>query len=514
MLYCLPLSGTQHFDYFYISGSAITCLPFSVNASNWDISPSTLPLCDPLSGCDFYDNIGGVITIDTSTWCTSDSIFTSARLGHIKVSLYHMGKVVQQVYSSVTGGYSFKTDSLSDYVVGVDTSTVPFHLRCPFTKEYNIHLSPSDSSILNRNFGFECGTSLDYGIAGISGNFRPTYQHPIYVNAGNLSRVFFGSSCNGSSQSGTIYVTFTGPAHTTTAIAGSIPPSLLTYNSATFQIPDFDLLSAGSIGFSVYVDSQAVVGDKICFTAILIPDDQSLKSDTFIECFSVQNSFDPNFKEVYPMGNISTDSQWLTYTVHFQNTGNDTAYNIIVKDTLSAYVDPSSLQYLASSHDALIQVFDSLAVFTFAHIMLPDSATNPELSEGWIKYRVKTKAGLSHGTHITNEAHIYFDANAPVITNTTLNSIDTLIGTGLSEQNSDRKFMRLYPNPNNGNFILETSRSIGQEVGISDLLGRELYKSKIDSDNYTIRTENLPSGFYIITIDGNKALQFILSEYK
>ncbi|PSJ23904.1 hypothetical protein B7P34_36265, partial [Streptosporangium nondiastaticum] len=61
----------------------------------------------------------------------------------------------------------------------------------------------------------------------------------------------------------------------------------------------------------------------------------------------MRNSFDPNIKEVYPTTISPNQSEWLTYTVHFQNTGNDTAYLVVLKDTLSQDLMPETFQYLA-----------------------------------------------------------------------------------------------------------------------------------------------------------------------
>ncbi len=66
-------------------------------------------------------------------------------------------------------------------------------------------------------------------------------------------------------------------------------------------------------------------------------------------------SYDPNDKQVYPAGIgeqhytlINNDE--LIYTIRFQNTGNDTAFNIIIADTLSNHLDRSTFRPITSSH--------------------------------------------------------------------------------------------------------------------------------------------------------------------
>jgi uncharacterized repeat protein (TIGR01451 family) len=191
-------------------------------------------------------------------------------------------------------------------------------------------------------------------------------------------------------------------------------------------------------------DSNAIPGTPVCITAIVTPSipDHNLSNDTLTACFEVRDSHDPNLKEVYPTS-LTQNADWLTYTIHFQNTGNDTAYLVVLKDTLSQYVDAASFQYLASSHHAVIQLDHNAMTFTFPHINLVDSATNPPLSEGWIQYRVKANANLPNGTAINNTAYIYFDNNAAVVTNTATTNVaaatcaDTIIPVTHSKCSGD-----------------------------------------------------------------------------
>jgi hypothetical protein len=62
--------------------------------------------------------------------------------------------------------------------------------------------------------------------------------------------------------------------------------------------------------------------------------------------------------------------------------------------------------------------------WTFNNIMLADSFSNEEASHGFITYTVNQVADLTDGSQITNSAAIYFDSNEPVITNTTLHTIN------------------------------------------------------------------------------------------
>ncbi len=144
----------------------------------------------------------------------------------------------------------------------------------------------------------------------------------------------------------------------------------------------------------------------------------------------VSCAMDPNDKLVTPQGYgtagaVDIDTEWLEYTVRFQNTGTDTAFTVQLLDSLDMDLDPLSMEVLDASH-ALTQILvdaNNLALFRFERILLPDSNVNEAASHGFVKYRIKPNAGSPHLTEITNAAAIYFDLNAPVITNTTLNTL-------------------------------------------------------------------------------------------
>ncbi|MEO8591678.1 MAG: T9SS type A sorting domain-containing protein, partial [Flavobacteriales bacterium] len=141
-------------------------------------------------------------------------------------------------------------------------------------------------------------------------------------------------------------------------------------------------------------------------------------------------AYDPNDKLVSPAGTgpgnaTPGDTEWLTYTVRFQNTGSDTAFVVVIEDQLSQYLQWSTLQFLGASHELTGLSMGPLgkASFRFENIQLPDSSVNEPGSHGFVKYRIKMQQGLPHLTRIENNAGIFFDLNPPVITNTALNTL-------------------------------------------------------------------------------------------
>lgn len=153
-------------------------------------------------------------------------------------------------------------------------------------------------------------------------------------------------------------------------------------------------------------------------------------------CGILRASYDPNDKQVTPTGTglygaiDSNSSLPMTYTIRFQNTGNDTAIKVVIRDTLSSHLDIPSITTTANTHAYTFQVLSGgVAEWTFDNIMLVDSATNEPLSKGSISYTIYQKPNLAYGTQIKNTALIYFDFNAPIITNTVLNTIKTAVAS-------------------------------------------------------------------------------------
>lgn len=146
----------------------------------------------------------------------------------------------------------------------------------------------------------------------------------------------------------------------------------------------------------------------------------------------VTSSYDPNDKQENSANSFSkkdiSNNKYLQYTIRFQNTGNDTAFNVSVKDTLSAKVDWSSIEMVTSSHPYQLTIKNgNQLTWNFNNIQLVDSVHNEPGSHGYIVYRVKPLATLQPGDSIVNSASIYFDFNPAVKTNNQLTVIKQVL---------------------------------------------------------------------------------------
>lgn len=145
------------------------------------------------------------------------------------------------------------------------------------------------------------------------------------------------------------------------------------------------------------------------------------------------SAYDPNDKQVYPKGSCNPgyilQQSLLTYTIRFQNTGNATAYDVVIIDSLFNDFDLNTLRIVGQSHQLITEVLpDKVLKFNFNNIMLPDSNADEPNSHGYVIFQIKP-VQITSGTTIKNKSYIYFDFNEPIITNTVQNKVVNIIPT-------------------------------------------------------------------------------------
>jgi hypothetical protein len=224
-------------------------------------------------------------------------------------------------------------------------------------------------------------------------------------------------------------------------------------------------------------------------------------NNTLHECYPVRASFDPNEKWITPEV-ADTSVHEFTYTIVFQNTGTAPASNICIIDTLDSDLKISSFEIIGASHEVSTQIFPgNILRFYFNSINLPDSTNDEPNSHGFVKYRISRKTNTGAGTMITNTAYIYFDYNAPVVTNTTSVVISSPVG--INDIASDE--ISIYPNPSH-NFISISSKNVINEITVDDIFGNQaLSQSFVDSTNFGFSLEKLHPGVYFISIKDSRS---------
>jgi uncharacterized repeat protein (TIGR01451 family) len=245
-----------------------------------------------------------------------------------------------------------------------------------------------------------------------------------------------------------------------------------------------------------------VVGDTVCFTMVMDPiaGDLNPANNTVSTCIPVRASCDPNekFEAVAKWGtaNVAPEAL-LDYTIGFQNIGNDDAYKVVVLDELDADVDMNTLEITAASHAMNVYVINNNTLkFEFLNINLPAASVNEALSHGHVSYKVKAKSGLANGTAIDNSAEIFFDFNAPIVTNNVRNIID--IALGLNEHDGQLVITTL-PNPATDYIRIHTASTSLSHVSLYDMSGKLVVRGLVE-DKGTISLADVNKGVYMITV--------------
>ena len=486
---------------FNISNNPFTCLPNYISAM--DSMTLTYPLCmagNPYA-CNYAEGIVGYTYKDNNTSCIKDAGDTG--LKNLPVKIYdNSGNLISKTYTALNGVYGFPQTS-NTYAIEIDTMNLPLVSSCNYPGiDSTVTVALLDTNI---NFAFGCTPSFDVGVQSfiVNGNIFPGQTHTLNVVAGDMTH-WYNLNC-ATGISGSLSFSVIGPVNYAGPAAGALIPSV-SGNIYTYTIPDFGIIS-NSDDFKLLftVDTAALAGDAICINAHVFPivGDNMTGNNSNKSCYNVTNSHDPNIKEVYPVDVQPGFNDWLTYTIHFQNTGNAPAYNIRLADTLDAILDLETFQVINYSHYNNTSVNGNVLNVRFPNIMLPDSTSNPSGSIGYIQYRIKPKATWVAPYKIKNTAYIYFDFNAPIVTNTTYNSILD-IATSIAE--GKESIASVYPNPTNGLFTIELSIKEKQNLQLFDMAGHVVLSQTIENGKATIDANYLVAGIYNISIKGNNSV--------
>lgn len=305
--------------------------------------------------------------------------------------------------------------------------------------------------------------------------------------------------------------------HSPRYVYWSAVPSATSYTatSVTWNLSSLSARSAPeSISFELKNMVPLIDGDTINskFVASPIIGDADTSNNIIIRNDTVNGSYDPNYIEVTPQGYITSGTN-LQYTIHFENTGRDTAFNIHVMDTLSGLLDVHSMRMVGASHEMNLALFNvgglNIAKFDFPNINLLDSSHHG-LCTGMFTYTINSLTGLPPGTIIPNRVGIYFDYNPVVMTNT-VNNIIPFPGT-LTTHVYDNDDVQIFPNPAYNEITIKMSDSYYNSFTISNQVGQTLVRQQLSSSTVKADISMLPSGLYFITLkgeNGGKVMKFV-----
>ncbi|MCD6020003.1 MAG: hypothetical protein K0S53_3124 [Bacteroidetes bacterium] len=484
-----------------ISNNPNNCLPNYI--PTMDANTLSFPLCNAgiSNGCPNAQGIVGNIYKDINSNCVKNN--GEIGIKNIRVKIYdNNSNLIGQTYSATNGIYGFPQNGNS-YSILIDTLYLPYTSSCIYPGlDSSFTVSQLDTNI---NFALINKPGFDLGIQSINvnGTVFPGVPHAIVVNAGDFAHWYNFNTTAG--VNGTVTFSIIGPVTYIGSAVGSLTPTV-SGNVYTYNVSDFGTINNTSDFKLIFqTDTIAQAGDSICVHATINPvnGDNNITNNSYTYCYQVVNSYDPNIKEVYPVDVMPGYNDWLTYTIHFQNTGNAPAHNIRLADTLDAMLDLESFQVINYSHQNIIDLTGDILNIRFPNIQLPDSASNPIGSIGFIQYRLKPKTTWTPPYQIKNTAYIYFDYNSPIITNTTINKFTQIVSV---KENSKEPLATIYPNPTSGIFTIELASNEKQTIQVIDITGNTVTSQVIENGKTTVNTSDLAAGIYNIQIKGNGVL--------
>jgi hypothetical protein len=239
-------------------------------------------------------------------------------------------------------------------------------------------------------------------------------------------------------------------------------------------------------------------GDSLNYSATINPisSDETPNDNTINLNQEVVNSYDPNDKTCIEGETITPDQvgKYIHYLIRFENTGSTNAVNVVVKDVIdTTKYDLFSLIPLNASHDFYTRIKNGNEVeFIFENIQLPfDDANN----DGYILFKIKTLPTLNVGDSFSNEANIYFDYNAAIVTN---NETTIIIQEDLSLDEFSSSKVKVYPNPTTDYFKIDNLTSLDiKTIELYNISGKKIKQFSI-SEKYEVN--DLSSGVYFIKI--------------
>ncbi|MCD6012771.1 MAG: S-layer protein [Flavipsychrobacter sp.] len=307
----------------------------------------------------------------------------------------------------------------------------------------------------------------------------------------------------------TASVTMQLSAKYTTSLQFHPAPTSIAGNMITW---DISTLSSTSKPYVIKADMEKTpgvllpYGDTVMTNYAINPvvGDVDPSNNAMIRIDDVQSGYDPNDIAVSPGGCLAPGTTKLTYTIRFENTGNDTAFNIYVLDTLPNNLDPKSLRIVTATAAMDISINKiagyNIVKFDFPNINLLDSSHHG-LNSGMVVYNISMNSGLGSGTVIPNRAGIYFDDNPVVLTNTVENIY--ICPNRISDVHNTNA-VDIYPNPATDHLLIKMPGRSYSSVNITNSMGQVLIQQPIYAVQEEVDIKALPPGLYYIILKGEQ----------
>ncbi len=278
------------------------------------------------------------------------------------------------------------------------------------------------------------------------------------------------------------------------------PPNSILGDSLIWDNLSLGLFEGKNLHIRFWTPFDALLGSTVVLPfSVGATGDTNLNNNEFTLTESVVYLFDPNDKQVEPdtLAQASLSATDLKYTIRFQNPGNIQADFVRILDTLPEELELSSLKILGSSHPCSWQILDGRVLqFQFKAIGLPDSLTDEPGSHGFVQFSIRALGDLPFGTKIWNRAAIYFDSNAPVVTDFSLMQVANPFSHTAIVGAEPRLLLR--PNPASTSVVLEKGDDAAAWLEVYTSDGRQILARKTTGSHLSLPVHDWPNGPFVI----------------
>ena len=307
-----------------------------------------------------------------------------------------------------------------------------------------------------------------------------------------------------STQSGTVNLAFNDAVLDYVSATPSV--SVQTLNNLTWNFSNLAPFETRVIDVFLNLNSPVEVpplnsGDILNYNATVTGlADETPIDNTAILNQTVVNAFDPNYKTCTEGETVAPNmaGKYVHYMIGFENTGTANAQNIVVKDIIdTTKYDITTLVPIKGSDPFTTRITNTNQVeFIFQNINLPFTTGS---NDGYVAFKIKTKPTLVLGDTFSNTANIYFDYNAPIVTNTATTTIAALVNPEFVFTD----YFTLSPIPTKGVLNINIKQDITiSSISIYNTLGQVV--SVTSNPSNTIDVSSLTTGSYFIKVITDK----------
>lgn len=388
-----------------------------------------------------------------------------------------------QINAEYAPYYALSSTSYNDVNIPVGSGTQTYYFPLTLTQGYNdvtvtvlpLWAPPRPGMSYNNKVVYK-----NLGIAPASGTLTFTKDNLVTIN--NVSQAGITNTANGFTYNFT---------------------NLLPYETRSFVV-----------SMSVPAIPAVNIGDMLTNSAVISAPsaDINLLNNTSLNSQEIVASYDPNNIAEAHGGKIQfnqfSQSDYLTYTINFQNMGTANAINIRVEDLLDSRIDEQSIRMVSASHNYIMERVNNHIVWKFDYIQLPGAIQNEAQSKGYVTFQLRLKPGFAVGDIIPNTASIYFDTNPAIVTNT----FNTEFVALLANATFDEGNVMVYPNPANGavQVQLQNTGENLESIVLYDLVGKVITKlENISSAQSTIDISAFAQGIYLLEVTTENKLKLV-----